>query len=44
MFLEEPEVGILIPIDLILAWQFIYRYETHTAQESGLQLQCSVLL
>ena len=27
-----------------LQWQFTYRYETHTAQESGSQLQYSVML
>jgi len=40
IFLDKPEVGILIPIN----WSdscngsFFCRYETHTAQESGSQI------
>jgi len=38
IFPEKPEVGIFIPINWFLQWQFVCRYETHTAQESGSQL------
>jgi len=40
IFLEKPEVGILLPINWFDSCNdsFFCRYETHTAQESGLQL------
>ena len=38
IFLEKPEVGILIPINWFdFCNDFFCRYETHTAQESGSQ-------
>jgi len=46
MFLEKTEVGISNSDWLIwfLQWQFFCRYETHTAQESGSQLQCHAVM
>jgi len=39
IFLEKPEVGILIPINWFDSCNDIFcRYETHTAQESGSQI------
>jgi len=38
IFLEKTEVGILIPINLILAMTVFCLYETYPAQESGSQL------
>jgi len=38
IFLEKPEVGILLPINWFLQWQVFCQYETHTAQESGSQI------
>jgi len=40
IFLEKPEVGILIPINWCDSCNdsFFCRYETHTGQESGSQI------
>jgi len=40
IYLENPEVGILIPINWFDSCngRFFCRYETHTAQESGSQI------
>ena len=40
IFLQKPEIGILIPINWFDSCndRFFCRYETHTAQESGSQI------
>jgi len=41
IFLERPEVGIIIPINWFDSCnESFFRHETHTTQESGSQLQC----